>query len=281
MRIFPARIGLAGSCSGLLLAVFAAMSAANAQRCVAQGDGSRGGWTECGRGGGSRSITIVIEREAPPVLGPPIIRWVLPSSDGSSQTDFANVSNPVLQRSLADNSVTGWMLYGRGKKAEESGDLALALAYYDNARQRNNSPAELADIDAAYARISKRLFDEGGGSVGIQRFQKSANKDRMALVLDLDDRYQPHLKKLFDPTRTSKEYDAMRKEIMPLLVKRWEANYKLFQLETASKDSVQQAQKTPAEIQSQQSEIKQAESEANAVETEVNKKMDEMIVRLN
>jgi len=228
-----------------------------AQRCVAQGDGSAGGWGPCH--GETETRTIVIEIQPPPRLGPPQIVWVRPTAAGSSATSFQTVNNPAMARELADQSVTGNILLMKARTAKRNGDMAKYHAYIAAARSRSdNTRAEQRDIDDEYAR-AQVLYDNAAGQKGqltIPKFEKSGTR----VKVDIDG--VPA--EIFNEHRP--ELEPVRQELLPLLAKRYDARVRLEKAQMAAKVAKAEPKAT--------AELAAAERDLRSIQSEVKRKVD-------
>ncbi len=258
--MYPGIFGLLGLVFSILL--LAPKPVSLAQTCVAQGDGSRGGWGPCGRSSSAgRTITIIVEQAPQIILGPPQIRWVLPSAEGSRQATFSSVDNAALRAALNDISTSGYQIYLKGRNAEREGNPALAREYYEAAKKRNNSPAEMADIEAAHQRVS-RLFDGPGSGLAIDKFEKTQN----TMKVEVDGVHS----EIFNPKRTDME--SYRKELMPLLLQRSDARAAIEKADLQMKA----ARINPSLTEKATADLKKAEAELEKTETAVKEKVEEV-----
>jgi hypothetical protein len=171
-------------------------------------------------GGGGGTVSIVIEREVVWVPGPPIIIWKHPSAEGSRQSDFVAVDDPAIRRAIDDWSQTSWSLYQKGKAEMKRGRYAAAEAYFNGAMGKHPPGNEIGDIRSALAAARARAGADAGDSTTIRKFSKT--EIREITPTDLPPQ-------LFDARRI--DLDPLRKEIAPLLMKRYQAEDALKRLE--------------------------------------------------
>ena len=169
-------------------------------------------------------------------------------------------------------SETGWTLRNKGRKAESAGDHAAALAYYEAARQRNNSSDEARDIDADYLRL-RQMFDSGNGNLGVDKFKKSDSK-QVVLNVDVSDKHKELIKEIFDPGRSDRS--QYRETMLPLFLKRSEANANVAKLQTELSTLASGAGPNNPAVQQKKGEIEKAQAELGAANNSVEKKMDEI-----
>lgn len=199
------------------VSVALAQSGAPTDQCTGPHNGDAG---TCRPPSGGGTVSIVIEREVVWVPGPPIIIWKHPSADGSRQSDFVTVDDPAIRRALADWSQTSWSLYQKGNAEMRRGRYAAAEAYFNGAMSKHPPGNEIGDIRRALAAARARAGSDTGRSTTIRKFSKT--EIREITPTDLPPQ-------LFDARRT--DLDPLRKEIAPLLMKRYQAEDALKKLE--------------------------------------------------
>jgi hypothetical protein len=169
-------------------------------------------------------VSIVIEHEVVWVPGPPIIIWKRPSADGSRQSGFVAVDDPVIRRAINDWSQTSWSLYQKGQAEMKRGRYAAAEAYFNGAMNKHPPGNEIGDIRGALAAARERVRSaaDSDDSTTIRKFSKTEVREIKPADLP---------PQLFDARRT--DLDPLRKEIAPLLMKRYQAEDALKRVETA------------------------------------------------
>ena len=195
-----------------------------AQKCVDQG--RPGAWQgNCDNipsSSSGRTITIWVEQPPVYILGPPQIVWVRPTTAGASQTATSTIDNQAFKRELTRSaSTTGYQLYRKGVMALNDGDQSKALAFYEAALTRANSPEEQREIQDAYEKLRQQqaMYDSGEATEPklVRRFEKS---HVMKMEMEIED-IPPAL---FDPARA--DLEPLRQEMLPLLYERFNARLK-------------------------------------------------------
>ncbi len=201
-----------------------AQSGAPTDQCTGPHSGDADTCRSLPSGGGT--VSIVIEREVVWVPGPPIIIWKHPSAEGSRQSNFRAVDDPVIRHAINDWSETSWTLYQKGKAEMARGRYIAAETYFNAAMNKHPPLNEIDDIKGALdVARGHAQFDNARGPVSddgtvIRKFSKT--EIREITPTDLPPQ-------LFDARR--KDLDPLRKEISPLLMKRYQAEDALKKLE--------------------------------------------------
>lgn len=202
---------------------------------------------------------VIIEREI--VYIPyPVIVWKRPSADGSMQSEFVNIQNPMAARAFDDFSRSTLQLYQRARVALNRGDCVAAAEYAKAALKRNPPADEIQNL-----RVAGREAEDC-----LRKFRKSPGSD--VLIIDVPDK-KGIIKTLFESTDSRLE--PARAKLLPLLKEQAEVKEQVAKLADAVKKS-ESANAVPALLVQQRAELHQAQAKQKKAEQAVQATVEDL-----